>query len=163
MCRTWNYCLLGISTIYYLSAKFFETIRSLFIFFFPLVLGWSDAAHVSLSLAFWTDLSSALSDGQSVKELVEDDVSWCSPLSLFTVFVFSTLQRSQTSFFSYSKPFCNLLQAPNEDGVWNPLPRTPHGNCRMISRNNLSMELNKFAFKRSMISISKYTESFVKI
>ena len=45
----------------------------------------------------------------------------------------------------------------------NPPPRTPHGNCRMISRNNLSMNINKLAFKRSMISISKYPESFVKI
>ena len=36
----------------------------------------SDAADVSISLGFLTDLSSAvLSDGQSVKELVEDDVS----------------------------------------------------------------------------------------
>ena len=43
-----------------------------------------------------------------------------------------------------------------------PHPRTPHGNCWMISRNNLSMKINKFAFKRSMISISKYPESFVK-
>ena len=44
-----------------------------------------------------------------------------------------------------------------------PPPRTPHGNYRMISRNNLSMKINKFAFKRSIISISKYPESFVKI
>ena len=36
----------------------------------------TDAADVSLSLRFLTDLSSAvLSNGQSVKELVEDDVS----------------------------------------------------------------------------------------
>ena len=44
-----------------------------------------------------------------------------------------------------------------------PPPRTPHGNYRMISCNNLSMKINKFAFKRSIISISKYPESFVKI
>ena len=43
-----------------------------------------------------------------------------------------------------------------------PEPRTPHGNCRVISRNNLSMKINKLAFKISMISISKYPEIFVK-
>ena len=50
-----------------------------------------------------------LSDGQSVKELVEDDVSWRSPPSLSAVF-FLTSQRSQT----ISKPFYDLVQGLNE-------------------------------------------------
>ena len=54
-------------------------------FFYPPVLGWSDAADVSLSLGFWTDAD--LSAGQSV-ELEEVDASWLSPPLLSVVFVF---------------------------------------------------------------------------
>ena len=55
-----------------------------------------------------------LSDGQSVKELVEDNVSCRSPPSLSAVFVFSTSQRSQTLFFSYLKPFyCKVVVDSN--------------------------------------------------
>ena len=50
---------------------------------------------------------------------------------------------------------------------WDMKPPTPNpAPLTEISEwshgNNLSMKINKFAFKRSMIAISKYPESFVK-
>ena len=54
------------------------------------------------------------------------------------------------------------------DGVWNPLPRTlqprtPHGNYRIVSRDNMGTKFNYCLFKRFDRLVSKYPESFVQI
>ena len=41
--------------------------------------------------------------------------------------------------------------------------RTPHGNCRIVSRDNMGTKYNYCLFKRCDILVSKYPESFVKI
>ena len=45
----------------------------------------------------------------------------------------------------------------------NPAPRTPYGNYRIVSRNNMGTKFNYCLFKRRDILVSKYSESFVQI
>ena len=40
-------------------------------------------------------------------------------------------------------------------------PRTPHGNYRIVSGDNMGTKLNYCLFKRFVILVSKYPESFV--
>ena len=42
-------------------------------------------------------------------------------------------------------------------------PPTPHGNNRIVSRENMGTKLNYCLFKQCYILVSKYPESFVKI